>query len=328
MARFSRIQVHGSHRGALVAVAGAAVISLALAGCAGGGDTASTTEPTSEADGLFSQELHDLLPEAIQEAGVISFGGLWETPPVLSVDLADPTKPAGIAPDVAALFGEVLGVDVEWQNLAWPAQLPGLQAGSVDVLFGQVSINAEREQSVVDLTPFQVKTHALLVPEGNPKDLTAIADMCGLTIAVPIGSNQSARVAEISEADCVGAGEPAIVLAEYQGAAAATQALRAGTVDAWLDVENSVNATVTADPDVFAAVPVPTDEMPTEYSGIAVSKDNPGLSEALAGALRILVENGMYEEIYESYDVSSNLELEMIEINPVTGTPVGEMAAS
>ena len=319
--------------GLLAAAAGIAAISLTLVGCSNGGSgggetTAPTDEPAAGGSDLFDQSLQDLLPDAIKSAGVISFGGLWETPPTLSVDPADPTKPAGIAPDIAVLFGEILGVDVEWQNLQWPAQLPGLQAGSVDVLFGQVSVTAEREQSVVDLIPYAVRSQSLLVAAGNPHDIEGIGSLCGLTIAVPIGSTQSERVTAISQSACEAAGKPAIILSEYQGGAAAIQALRAGTVDAWMDTTPNIEATTASDTATFAAVRVPESEIPTEYSGIAISKDNPGLTEAIAGALKILVEKDLYEPIWKAYDTTSALTLQDIAINPLTGTPVGEMAKS
>ena len=305
-------------------LAGVAALALVATGCASS-DGGQPDAPGGEA--LFSQELHDLLPEAIQDAGVLSFGGLWETPPILSVDEADPTKPAGIAPELAAKLGEVLGVDVEWQNLAWPAQLPGLQSGSVDVLFGQVSVTEEREQSVVDLVPFQKRSYGLLVADGNPKKISRLADLCDLTIAVPIGSNQSKRIAAINESDCVGAGKPAITMNEYQGASAAIQALRGGTVDAWIDTYPNIADVVSTQDDAFDGFALPTDEVPTEYSGIAVSKDNPGLTEALAGAMRLLVENGAYAAAYDGVELGTDdFTIDEIVINPLTGTPAGEMA--
>ncbi|PZU36593.1 MAG: hypothetical protein DI573_13360 [Microbacterium sp.] len=301
--------------------------ALALAGCAGGSADA-TDEASAEAENdLFIQELHDMLPEAIQEAGVISFGALWETPPTIGVDTADPSTPVGIAPDLAALFGDILGVDVEWQNLQWPAQLPGVQAGNVDALFGQVSITGEREQSIVDLVAWQKTTQSILVPADNPEGIERLDDMCGLTIAVPVGSNQVERVNSANER-CVEAGEDEIAMQEYQGAAPAIQALRAGTVDGWLNSTNSQDEVVAADPDVFEAVLVPEDEVATEFGGIAVSKDQPGLAEALAGALTLLVEDGTYAEILEEYGVTATaLTVDEVVINPITGTPVGELAS-
>ncbi|MEZ5294934.1 MAG: transporter substrate-binding domain-containing protein [Ilumatobacteraceae bacterium] len=97
----------------------------------------------------------------------LSFGALWETPPIIGVDTEDTTVPVGAAPDLAAALAPILGVEVEWQNMQWPAQLPGVQSGVVDALFGQVSVTEERELSIVDLIPFTKTTFSLLLPEGT-----------------------------------------------------------------------------------------------------------------------------------------------------------------
>ncbi|SDY56556.1 transporter substrate-binding domain-containing protein [Herbiconiux ginsengi] len=297
---------------------------LALAGCSSS-DTAATAE-TAPADDVFNQELHDLLPQSIQDSGVISFGALWETPPVIGVDAADATTPIGIAPDLAAKIAPILGVKAEWSNLQWPAQLPGVQAGTVDALFGQVTITAEREQSIVDLVPFQKTEEGLLLPAGNPKDVEKLADACGLTIAVPVGSNQSEKVKAISDAEC--ASDP-IQMAEYQGATAAVQALRAGTVDAWFDTAASLQAIVDKDSATFTSIVLPESEIPAEFGGIAVAKANPGLSKAIAGALKVLIEDGSYDAVYQEYDVAPMaITVDELVINPTTGTAPGEVAAS
>jgi ABC-type amino acid transport substrate-binding protein len=308
---------------AVSGIAAAAVVSLV--GCSASSDAAAPTE-SATADDVFSQELHDMLPAAIQDSGVISFGALWETPPVIGVDVDDATTPVGIAPDLVAEIAPILGVDAEWMNLQWPAQLPGVQAGTVDALFGQVTVTAEREQSIVDLVPFQKTQEGLLLPAGNPEGVEKIADMCGMTIAVPVGSNQSEAVKAISDAEC--ASDP-VEMAEYQGATSAVQALRAGTVDAWFDTIGSLDAIVEADSATFTSVVLPETEMPTQFGGIAISKSNPGLSEAIAGALQVLIENGSYEAIYDEYDVAPMaITVDELVINPVTGTAPGEVAAS
>jgi len=299
--------------------------AIALVGCSSSSEAAAPTA-SAAADDVFSQELHDLLPESIQDSGVVSFGALWETPPVIGVDVADPTTPVGIAPDLVALMAPILGVEVEWTNLQWPAQLPGVQAGTVDALFGQVTVTAEREQSIVDLVPFQKTQEGLLLPADNPEGIEKIADMCGMTIAVPVGSNQSAAVKSISDAEC--AADP-VEMAEYQGATSAVQALRAGTVDAWFDTVGSLAEIVDADPDVFSSIVLPESEMPTAFGGIAISKSNPGLSEAMAGALKLLIEDGSYDAVYGEYGVAPMaITGDEVVINPITGTEPGEVAAS
>ena len=274
----------------------------------------------------FDQALHDSLPASIKKAGAITFGALWESPPVISVDLAHPGMPKGIAPDLAAGMGEVLGVRIEWQNLAWPAQLPGLQAGNVDVLFGQISDTAEREQSIVDLIPFQRRGYGLLTIAGNPRKLATLADLCGVTVGIPIGSSTGTIIKNVSQTECVNARKPAIDYREFNGANAIVQALRAESIEASFDAAPSVAAVAASDPATYGFVALPTDHMDTEYSAIAVAKDNPKLTVALAEALKKLISDGSYAAAYVGVVGMSQSAITPAEIiiNPLTKTPVGE----
>lgn len=281
---------------------------------------------TAAVSAKFDKALHDSLPAPIKSAGVITFGALWETPPIISVDLANPARPKGIAPDLAAGMGEVLGVQIKWLNLAWPAQLPGLQAGNVDVLFGQISDTVERERSVVDLIPFQKRGYGLLTAAGNPRNLARLADLCGVTVGIPIGSNTGAIIKSVSTGDCVGAGKPAIVQREFNGASAMVQALRAGTIDASFDAAPTIATIAASDPAAYSFVALPAEHMDTEYSAIAVAKDNTQLTIALAEALKKLIADGTYAAAYKGLVGMSQSALtpEQIIVNPLTKTPVGK----
>jgi len=315
-------------RASLTAVSVLAAAAV-LTGCGGSSDDA---EPAAAAGSTgtqsFDQELFDLLPAEIQESKVVRFGALWETPPNISVDPADTTTPIGATPDLAAAVSEVLGVTPEWQNMQWPAQLPGLQAGNVDVLWGQVSDSEERERSVADIIAWGKSPLALLVATDNPEDIGALGETCGLKVAVPIGSQQSAAVAGVSETACTSQGKPAIEPVEYPGAQQAIVALKAGSVDAWFDSSSSV--TEAADAAGFDVVPLEDAEI-NKYmqtiSGVALAKDNPGLTEAIAGALQKLAESGDYQEILDKWEIGDNaLAPEDIKINGFTGIPAGEQA--
>lgn len=294
---------------------------------AGSDDSATATAATTGAP-LADGALSDLLPDDITEAGVLRFGALWETPPTIGVDPSDTTVPVGFAPDMAVEMERLLGVDIEWENMQWPAQLPGVQSGAVDALFGQVTITEEREQSIVDLIPFGQQAEGLLLPADNPEELTRLGDACGLTIGVPVGSTQSELVAQVSEAACTSKGEPAIEMAEYQGAAAAISALRAGTIDGWLNTILNQEAVINAEGgDAFTAIQLPDDEKAPTLSGIAVSKSQPGVSEAIAAAMKALIDDGTYGELLDKWELGpAAITADQVVINPLTGTAVGEVA--
>lgn len=302
---------------------------IAVAGCAAApGEVGDSPTNGSEVNADFDATLHEMLPKAIQDSKVLRFGALWETPPMIGVDPKDTSNPVGIAPDLAEAMGQVLGVDVQWTNMQWPGQLPGLQAGSVDALMGQVSITAEREKGHVDLVSFYRSTLSLVVPAGNPKSLANVAGACGLTVGAAIGSTMSQVVTANSEKACTSQGQPAITLAEYPGAANAVSALKSGTIDAWMDSTHNQLAIAKAAPDSFNTVLIPEDEyisIDGGLLGIAVSKQTPGISEALNGALLKLAADGKYKSILDEYGLDSDaVATEDLTINPLTGTAVGK----
>ena len=313
-------------RVSLAAVSAIAAVTV-LTGCGGSDEGTAAASAPGESD-AFDQALFDQLPESIQESRVIRFGALWETPPIIGVDPGDTDTPIGITPDLAAAVSEILGVTPEWQNMQWPAQLPGLQAGNVDALWGQVSDTEERERSVADIIAWSQSPLALLVPADNPEGLAALGDACGLKVAVPIGSQQSQAVEGVSETACTSQGEPAIEAVEYPGAQQAIVALQAGSVDAWFDTSSSVQeAADAAGFDVVVLENAEIEEYMQTINGIAISKDQPGLTEAITAALQQLAESGQYQDILEEWDVAdSALATEDIAINTYTGLQAGEAA--
>ncbi|MER6826096.1 transporter substrate-binding domain-containing protein [Streptosporangium sp. NPDC000563] len=323
---------------ALVACSATVALVVGVGGCGSdsseGGPaqaSASSTTPESSAASAFDQALHDQLPDRIKQSKQIVFGALWETPPIIGIEPGDTSKPVGITPDLAVALGEILGVTPVWKNLQWPAQLPGLQSGNVDALFGQVSDGKEREQ-VIDLVGFYRSPMSVLVKEGNPHGIKSLSDACGLKIGVPSGSQQEAVVKGNSEKFCVGQGKPAITPIGYPGAQGAIVAIKGGTVDAWMDVTVSVRVIAKESGTAFENVSLPDDQIDPYMErdvAIAISKENPGLSNALAGALGQLARSGEYRKVMDRWDSGdAALPAEDIKVNSYTGLPAGQGASA
>lgn len=302
-----------------------AVAALALAGCTS--TVAATEEPASEQPA--GAELHDLLPDDIKEAGVIKAGALFQTPPGIGADPEDPSRPVGIVPDLAELIEPLLGVEIEFVDTQWPNQIPGLQSGNLDILWGNISDNAERERSAFDFVPFMGGQPGLLVADGNPESIDSIGSMCGLTLAVGNGSNIQEIAAAISDEVCTAEGEPAIETLALQGGADAYSAIKAGTADAWYESYSGVTQIAASD-DAFDAVQTPLEEVPVEMrslNGIAATKDAAALTEAIFAAMAEIRENGDYAEVLAAWNVADEaLTDDLFRINPFTDTPVGEVA--
>lgn len=302
-----------------------ALAAALLGGCSTPTDDAAAPAadvPSAAVDSTLAAEL----PDGVKSSQQISLGALWETPPVISVTTTDTSTPVGIAPDLAAAIAPVLGVKMVWKNMQWPAQLPGVQSGSVDALWGQVSATEEREKGVVDLVPFYKSTMALLMLSDKTSGVTALAGMCGKRVGLPVGSIQSDTVKKVSAASC--SSNP-IKLAEYSGATAAISAVRAGTVDAWMDSTTSQEAVLKKSGSTFGIVEVPAGEFPAQYTTIAIGKAQPGLTKAVLGAMQKIVADGTYDKIMAKYDMSSAaITSSELVANPVSRTAIGEKAAS
>ena len=309
-------------RRALPALLATLLVAPVLASC--GADE----EPTPDVDRNGARtplpatdaELRDLLPDDVRERGTLELGALWETPPVIGVTASDTSTPVGIAPDLAAGIGGLLGLEISWQNLQWPAQLPGVQSGSVDALFGQVTATAEREQAVVDLVPFLESTFSVLLAADEAEGVTGLADLCGTTLAVPVGSVQGAALGELNEDECA---DDAVEIAEYQGATLAISAVKAGTADGWIDNTVSTLQAAEADASLRNVELAPSDLAPS-INAIAVSKQSPDLTHALLAAMRRLAEDGTYGEILAAHGFeAAAVGVDALRANPITRTAVG-----
>jgi ABC-type amino acid transport substrate-binding protein len=80
----------------------------------------------------LSGELKALLPDDIREAGVIKTGGPVTEAPTLYLE-EDATTRTGYMTDLANAVGNLLGVEIEHTEMPFPALVPGLQRGSIDM---------------------------------------------------------------------------------------------------------------------------------------------------------------------------------------------------
>lgn len=303
-----------------------AALTATTAGCAseGGAGDGAAANAEAAAQELFSQDLHDQLPERIRSAGSIQIGGTFDNPPVLFASETDATKPAGIAYDLSLAVGNVLGVDVNWENTQWAGQLPGLDGGKLDIAWGQATVTEEREESLYDMIPFYLAPMAVLVQEGNPENITSFESMCGQTIGGAIGAIQEHYIELSNDKYCTPQGEDAITYKAYmQGEEVA---LSSGAINGVVDTYPVLVSAAENLNGVEAVLLSDSEEFTTGLAGITLSKENPELSKAVAAALQKLHEAGIYQDILAAHDVAdSTLEAEKLVVNFVTGTPAGEV---
>lgn len=146
--------------------AAAAVLALGLAAC-GGGDSSDDTDDGNGADDGEGGKLEEL-----QDAGTITVGFAGEAPYSFTDDDGE-LAGASVALQ-EKIWGE-LGIDsVEGQQAQFGQLIQGLNAGHFDIVAAGMSILPERCEAAIFSDPEFQYTTALLVPEGNPENLSDI----------------------------------------------------------------------------------------------------------------------------------------------------------
>ncbi len=168
-----------------------------------------------------AETLADARAEGMMKVGMIN------EPPYSFMTLSGEAK--GIGPEVVEAVLHKLGItEIEWIVTPFNALIPGLNAGRWDVVAAQQSITAQRCSQVAFSNPTNTGLEALLVPEGNPKDIHSYDDLVkdsGLVVATPSGTTELSYLQEY------GIPDSRILLISNQ--ADGPEAVRSGRADAY-----------------------------------------------------------------------------------------------
>jgi polar amino acid transport system substrate-binding protein len=275
-------------------LAGVAVLAAVVltAGCGTADPTPADAGPTVALD----EQLHAALPEDVREAGVLTVANDPSYPPASSFG-PDGRTVVGFEPDLGAALGELLGVEVEFRASAFDTLLDDLAAERFDLVMSAVTDTAERQQRADFVNYFRAGS-SIVVPRGNPLGVHDLAGLCGRTVAVEAGTVQVGLL-ERAQGACA----RRIDVREVPTNDDALLELRTGRADAVL-ADYPPAVFVTTDPRTQNSYQLVSD---TQYEpglyGIAVDRDRPGLRDVLARALQRLVDDGVYQELLDRWEV-------------------------
>ncbi|GAA2514680.1 ABC transporter substrate-binding protein [Streptomyces longisporus] len=285
-----------------IAVAGA----LVLTGCGDHTDKGSNGSGTSSS----SAPLASKLPADIRKAGVIKVGSDIAYPPV---EFVQNGSTAGIDPDIADALGKQLGVKFEFQNGKFDNLIVGLQANRFQVIMSAMSdtkdrqngINSDNGQKVgngVDFVDYFTAGTSILVQKGNPKGIKSLDDLCGKVVALQKGTT-SEGIAKTQSKKCTKDGKKAIDLQTFDTDPEALLRLKQGASVADLNdfPVAAYNAKTSGGGKDFE---VTGDQIEAGPYGIAVSKSNTQLRDALQAAMSAIIKNGDYTKILQKWNVT------------------------
>jgi polar amino acid transport system substrate-binding protein len=286
----------------------AVAAALMLTGCTGAGgsgeDAAAASGPDlpvgDEVSTTADPALAALLPKEIVDKGRIDVAVDIPFPPMAMYD--EHNRAIGFDPELGRLLGQKLDIDVSLNKQAFDSVIPSLQAGNNDLIMSGMNDTPERQETL----SFVDYTHggfAILVPAGNPKDVSTQTDLCGMTVSVQKATVQGELLRAM---DC---GADPVTVTELPSDLDAQTALRAGKSDAYVAdaVVAEYVAATTDDGEAFDVVRDPENPAGFDpvYSGIGILKGDTELVDAIQQALQALIDEGTYQRVLERNNISA-----------------------
>ncbi|MEV2250063.1 ABC transporter substrate-binding protein [Streptomyces sp. NPDC050147] len=282
-----------------IAVAGA----LLLTGC---GDQTKSNEGGGKK--ASSAPLADKLPKDIRDAGVIKVGSDIAYPPVEFKDKSG--KTVGIDPDLGDALGKQLGVKFEFENGTFDSLITGLRSKRYDVAMSAMTDTKNRQEGIdeatgkkvgegVDFVDYFTAGVSIYTKKGDDQGIETWADLCGKKVAVQRGT-VSHDMAKAESKKCKGGKK--IAIESFDNDQQAQTRLRSGGADAGSsDFPVAAYAVKTSGGGKdFQLV---GDQVEAAPYGIAVSKKNEKLRDAIKAALDAVVKSGEYDKIISKWGV-------------------------
>lgn len=288
-----------------IAVAGA----LLLTGC---GDQTKSKDNggSSSASSSGKGPLFSKLPKEIQDKGVIKVGSDIAYAPVEFKDKDG--KTAGIDPDLADALGKQLGVKFQFENGTFDTLVTGLRAKRYDMAMSAMTDTKDRQNGVDSATKKKVGEGAdfvdyftagvsIYTAKGKDQGIKTWDDLCGKKIVVQRGT-VSEDLAKKQSDKCGDKGK--ISIEAFDTDQQAQTRLRSGGADAGSsDFPVAAYAVKTSGGgNDFQIVGEQVEAAPY---GIAVSKDNTQLRDALKEALDAIIKSGDYDKVIAKWGVEA-----------------------
>ena len=223
--------------------------------------------------------------DAIKAAGVIKIGTEGTYAPFTYHDTSN--KLVGFDVEIGQAIARHLGVKAQFVEGKWDGLIAGLDAQRYDAVINQVGITEERKAKFDFSDPYISSKAALIVREDNA-EIAGFGDLSGKRAAQSLTSNYG-KMAEEAGAQLVGTeGFDQSIALVVQGRADAT-------------INDSLSFLDFKKKQPNAPVKIAATQGEAAQSGVIVRKGDPELVAAINEALKVILADGTYKQISETY---------------------------
>jgi glutamate transport system substrate-binding protein len=274
---------------------GLLVGSLALAACGKEGEPAGSaaTEGPSTTQKVAENVTVDGSPtfERMTTNGKVVIGVKEDQP---GLGFKDPTtgKYSGFDIEIARLVAAKLGFGedkIEYKTVQSAGREAAITNGDVDYYVGTYTINDKRKEQISFAGPYFVAGQSLLV-RADDDSIKAKEDLKGKKVCSVTGSTPIQKVRELQLT------EPENIV-EFQAYSQCVEKLATEEVDAVTTDDAILKGFAAQDPDNLKVV---GDTFSEEPYGIGLPKDDKALRDAVNDILETAIEDGTWQDIYDS----------------------------
>ncbi len=239
---------------------------------------------------------HDLLPQAVRDAGVIIVATDAHHPPCESF-ADDNVTMVGFEPDLWNAMAHHLGVRVRAVSVDFDGLIPGVLSGRYQVAMECMSDSAEREREV-SFVDYAYATNVVYTLDSSPA-VAGAASLCGLSAGAQVGTDFVDSLKALSKT-CTDRGKASIAIKQFPSGGAVLLSLYSRRVDFILNDEGAASELKKNSPQKLRVTDV---GLPMVMVGASVRSGDKELAHALLAALRQMHADGSYDGIMTRWDL-------------------------
>ena len=273
----------------------AGMMAVSLVACGGSSTASAPAEAEAEAEAPAEEETTEAEAPAetteetaemtTVEAGVLHMATNAAFPPYEMISDNDGFE--GIDVEIATEIARKLGLELVVDDMEFGSVITSVQSGKSDIAMAGLTVTEERKQNVDFTTSYATGIQVIIVPEDS--DILTVDDLANdKMIGVQDGTTGYIYCSDDYGEDHI---------TSYTNGAMAIEALKGGKVDAVVIDNEPARAFVAAND----GLKILDTEYIVEHYAIGVSKDNPGLCEAVNNALTELIADGTVQMIVDKY---------------------------
>lgn len=230
------------------------------------------------------QEPEDGATVTTIDEGKLTVGSDTTYPPFESIEDGEAV---GFDIDIAEEIAKRLGLELQVDTVAWEGIIPGLKTENYDVIMSAMTITDERMEEIDFCDPYINSNQSICVSNDN-EDIKGPEDLAGKVVGVQVETTGQYTAEEI---------EGIAEIVKFETILLAFEDLELGRIDAIMN-DYPVNAYLS---NIRGETKVIGTIQTDESYGIGVKMGNDALRGAINDALKEMMEDGTYDEIFDKW---------------------------